>query len=57
MIQGVYGDKTATLERFKKNYKTKLSDEARERLVLENDEVCPFQNSFLPTLMVARDML
>ena len=38
--QGVYGDKPATLERFKENYTTKLSDEIKARLVLENDEVC-----------------
>ncbi|PSR73228.1 hypothetical protein PHLCEN_2v10888 [Hermanssonia centrifuga] len=36
--KGVYGDKPSTLERFKENYKTKLTDEMKARLVLENDE-------------------
>ena len=46
VFQGVYGNKVATLERFKENYKTKLSDEIRQRLVLENDEVSYLQISF-----------
>ena len=37
--QGVYGDKEAAIARFKENYSTKLSDEMKARLVLENDEV------------------
>lgn len=36
---GIYGDKETTLARFKENYKTKLSDNIKARLVLENDEV------------------
>ena len=40
-VQGMFGDKQATIERFKEVYKTKLTDEIRERLVLENDEVSP----------------
>lgn len=35
---GMYGDKPAALERFKKNY-VNLSDKVKRRLVLENDEV------------------
>ena len=38
-FQGVYGDKTATLARFKDNYQKKLSDAVKRRLVLVNDEV------------------
>lgn len=37
---GVYGDKEATLLRFRENY-AKLSDNVKGRLVLENDEVRP----------------
>jgi UV DNA damage endonuclease len=37
--QGVYGDKAATLARFKDNYQKKLSGAVKRRLVLENDEV------------------
>ena len=37
-VQGMFGDKQAAIERFKEVYKTKLTDEIRERLVLENDE-------------------
>ena len=36
---GVYGDKEGALARFKENYTTKLTDEMKARLVLENDEV------------------
>ena len=36
---GVYGDKAATLKRFKKVYGGMLSDRVKRRLVLENDEV------------------
>jgi len=57
VVQGVYGDKLATLERFKENYKTKLSDEIRQRLVLENDEVSYSQGSFFPVFMVSLDVL
>ena len=36
---GIYGDKPSTLARFKENYTTRLSDNVKKRLVLENDEV------------------
>ncbi|KAF3925870.1 hypothetical protein ABW20_dc0104129 [Dactylellina cionopaga] len=36
---GVFGDREATLERFRKVYAT-LSDGVKRRLVLENDDVC-----------------
>ena len=35
----MFGDKQATTERFKETYRTKLTDDIRARLVLENDEV------------------
>ena len=35
---GTFGDKAATLQRFKENY-TKLPENIEARLVLENDEV------------------
>ena len=35
----MFGDKQATIERFKETYRTRLTDEMRARLVLENDEV------------------
>lgn len=38
-VQGVYGDKETTLARFKENYRTRLTDEMKARVVLENDEV------------------
>ncbi|WWC92830.1 UV damage endonuclease UvdE [Kwoniella dendrophila CBS 6074] len=37
---GVFGDKETTLARFKENYTTRLSDNVKKRLVLENDEIC-----------------
>lgn len=37
---GIYGDKPAALERFKVNYKERLGESVKRRLVLENDEVC-----------------
>jgi UV DNA damage endonuclease len=39
---GMFGDKEATLERFRKNYNTLLSDDIKARLVLENDDVVRF---------------
>lgn len=36
-VGGVYGDKASAIERFKINFK-RLSDSAKKRLVLENDE-------------------
>lgn len=53
VVQGVYGNKVTTLERFKENYKTRLSDEVRQRLVLENDEVSSSENPFVPVFMVS----
>lgn len=48
--QGVYGDKETTLARFRENYRTRLTDEMKAWVVLENDEVsCPRQ----PKLVIA----
>lgn len=44
---GVYGDKVATLDRFRENYK-KLSDGVKQRLVLENDDVSWSVHDLLP---------
>ena len=55
--QGMYGDKAATLQRFRGNYQTKLSGEIQERLVLENDEVSPPWSSSLPVLTALQDVL
>ncbi|KAF9781404.1 UV-endonuclease UvdE-domain-containing protein [Thelephora terrestris] len=45
---GMYGNKAATLERFRENYQMKLTGEIRERLVLENDEMCYSADDLLP---------
>lgn len=45
---GIYGDKETTLARFKENYRTKLSDGIKARLVLENDEICYNVDDLLP---------
>ncbi|KAK7682808.1 hypothetical protein QCA50_014192 [Cerrena zonata] len=45
---GVYGDKEPTLARFKENYTSKLTDEMKARLVLENDEMCYNVDDLLP---------
>jgi UV DNA damage endonuclease len=45
---GMYGDKGATLARFKKNY-ARLSDRVKKRLVLENDDMCWSVEDLLPT--------
>ncbi|KAI0078030.1 UV-endonuclease UvdE [Panus rudis PR-1116 ss-1] len=45
---GVYGDKESTLARFKENYTTRLTDEMKARLVLENDEICYNPDDLLP---------
>lgn len=37
----MFGDKNATIQRFKEVYTTRLSDDIKARLVLENDEVRP----------------
>lgn len=44
---GVFGDKAATLDRFRQNY-NKLSDEIKARLVLENDDVSWTVHDLLP---------
>ncbi|KAI0658056.1 UV-endonuclease UvdE-domain-containing protein [Cubamyces menziesii] len=45
---GMFGDKQATIERFKEVYRTRLTDEMRARLVLENDEMCYNADDLLP---------
>ncbi|KAK6534876.1 hypothetical protein TWF281_006175 [Arthrobotrys megalospora] len=37
---GTFGDKPATLDRFRTVYTTRLSEGVKKRLVLENDDVC-----------------
>ncbi|KAI5461715.1 SET domain protein [Mariannaea sp. PMI_226] len=44
---GTYGDKAATLDRFRENY-SKLSDSIKRRLVLENDDVSWSVHDLLP---------
>ena len=44
---GIFGDKSATLERFRQNYQ-KLSPGIKKRLVLENDDVCYSVHDLLP---------
>lgn len=44
----MYGDKEATLMRFKENYR-KLNDRVKKRLVLENDDMCWSVEDLLPT--------
>ncbi|GAA5916295.1 hypothetical protein JCM6882_001073, partial [Rhodosporidiobolus microsporus] len=44
---GVFGDKEAALARFKENYK-ELSQGVKNRLVLENDEICYNVDDLLP---------
>ncbi|WAO92521.1 UV-damage endonuclease [Fusarium falciforme] len=44
---GTYGDKEATLNRFRENY-VKLSDSVKRRLVLENDDVAWSVHDLLP---------
>lgn len=45
---GVFGDREATLNRFKENYTTLLSDDIKARLVLENDDMCWNVHELLP---------
>ncbi|EMD36763.1 hypothetical protein CERSUDRAFT_51795 [Gelatoporia subvermispora B] len=45
---GVYGSKEDTIARFRKVYTTRLTDEMRARLVLENDEICYNPDDLLP---------
>ncbi|KAI0030146.1 UV-endonuclease UvdE-domain-containing protein [Vararia minispora EC-137] len=44
---GMYGDKQVTLERFKSNYQ-RLPQDIKDRLVLENDEMCYNVDDLLP---------
>ncbi|KAL4963588.1 UV-endonuclease UVE-1, partial [Aspergillus stella-maris] len=44
---GVFGDKAATLDRFRENYQT-LSQDIKNRLVLENDDVSWSVHDLLP---------
>ncbi|GAA5868582.1 hypothetical protein JCM8547_003194 [Rhodosporidiobolus lusitaniae] len=44
---GVYGDKDAAIKRFKQNYQ-ELSQGVKNRLVLENDEICFNVDDLLP---------
>lgn len=44
---GIFGDKAATLDRFRKNY-IKLPQGIKNRLVLENDDVCYSVHDLLP---------
>jgi UV DNA damage endonuclease len=44
---GIFGDKQATLDRFRNNY-IKLSQGIKNRLVLENDDVCYSVHDLLP---------
>ncbi|CCL99383.1 uncharacterized protein FIBRA_01401 [Fibroporia radiculosa] len=45
---GVYGDKETTLQRFRENYRMRLTDEMKARVVLENDEICYSADDLLP---------
>lgn len=44
---GIFGDKAATLDRFRENY-AKLSGSIKRRLVLENDDMCWGVHDLLP---------
>jgi len=44
---GVFGDKAATLDRFRETY-AKLSQSVKNRIVLENDDVCYSVHDILP---------
>jgi UV DNA damage endonuclease len=44
---GIFGDKAATLDRFRKNY-ARLDQKIKNRLVLENDDVCYSVHDLLP---------
>ncbi|KAF8476942.1 UV-endonuclease UvdE-domain-containing protein [Kalaharituber pfeilii] len=45
---GVFGDKAATLQRFKENYTNCVDEEAKRRLVLENDDMAWSVHDLLP---------
>jgi UV DNA damage endonuclease len=47
-LGGVFGDKAATLDRFRENYKRRLSQGIKDRLVLENDDVSWSVHDLLP---------
>lgn len=55
--KGVYGDKQATLMRFKQNYSERLSDRIKQRLVLENDEVRRIIGAFRSSIVGLRGPL
>lgn len=44
---GIFGDKAATLDRFRENY-ARLDEDIKKRLVLENDDVCYSVHDLLP---------
>jgi UV DNA damage endonuclease len=44
----VYNDKQSTIARFRETYLHKLTQEMRDRLVLENDEMCYSVDDLLP---------
>ena len=46
-LGGVFGDKEATLQRFRENY-VKLDQDIKNRIVLENDDVCYTVHDLLP---------
>ena len=46
-LGGVFGDKPATLQRFRENY-VQLPENVKKRLVLENDDVCYSVHDLLP---------
>ena len=46
-LGGIFGDKPATLNRFRENY-NKLPPNIKKRLVLENDDVCYSVHDLLP---------
>eukprot|EP01117_Protostelium_nocturnum_P016979 TRINITY_DN6818_c3_g1_i1.p1 TRINITY_DN6818_c3_g1~~TRINITY_DN6818_c3_g1_i1.p1 ORF type:complete len:537 (-),score=211.95 TRINITY_DN6818_c3_g1_i1:35-1486(-) len=45
---GVYGDKASVYERFEKNWNEKVPQSVKDRLVLENDEMCYSVEDLLP---------
>ena len=46
-LGGVFGDKEATMQRFRENY-ARLNQDIKNRLVLENDDVCYSVQDLLP---------
>ena len=46
-LGGIFGDKEATLQRFRENY-ARLDEKIKKRLVLENDDVCYSVHDLLP---------